>query len=103
MSATVVVTGGSGFLGSWVLVELLKAGYRVRTTVRSRDKEPAVRALLERGGAATEGRLAFHAADLLADEGWAEACAGSNFVIHVASPLIASRNPDDVIRPAADG
>src|SRR2546423_9728642 len=33
-SATVLVTGGSGFVGGWCLVELLRRGYRVRATVR---------------------------------------------------------------------
>ena len=33
---TVLVTGGSGFIGAHCLVRLLEDGYRVRTTVRSR-------------------------------------------------------------------
>ena len=44
MSKTVLVTGGSGSIGSWTIVELLKRGYTVRTTVRSLDKEPEVQA-----------------------------------------------------------
>jgi dihydroflavonol-4-reductase len=38
MPATVLVTGGSGFVGSHVILQLLNAGYIVRTTVRSLDK-----------------------------------------------------------------
>ena len=38
MSKTVLVTGGTGSIGSWAIVELLKRGYSVRTTVRSLDK-----------------------------------------------------------------
>src|SRR6266550_32209 len=41
---TVLVTGGSGFLGGWCLVELLRGGYRARTTVRDLGRERAVRA-----------------------------------------------------------
>jgi len=36
---TVLVTGGSGFLGGWCLVELLRRGYRARTTVRDLARE----------------------------------------------------------------
>ena len=43
MSKTVLVTGGTGFVGLWCIVELLKRGYTVRTTVRSLSKTPAVR------------------------------------------------------------
>jgi uncharacterized protein YbjT (DUF2867 family) len=41
---TVLVTGGSGFLGGWCLVELLQRGYRARTTVRDLAREGEVRA-----------------------------------------------------------
>ena len=103
MNGLVLVTGGSGFVGSHVIVQLLHAGYTVRTTVRSADKQHATRAMLERAGAKVEGRLAFVAADLLRDEGWAEACTGCDYVMHVASPLIATRHEEEVVRPAVDG
>ena len=48
---TVLVTGGTGFLGSWCIVKLLEAGYRVRTTVRSLKREGDVRAMVKAGGA----------------------------------------------------
>jgi dihydroflavonol-4-reductase len=47
--------------------------------------------------------LSFFVADLLRDEGWAEACAGCEYVLHAASPLVATRNEEEVIRPAVDG
>jgi nucleoside-diphosphate-sugar epimerase len=40
---TVLVTGGSGFLGGWCVAELLRRGYSVRTTVRDLSREPEVR------------------------------------------------------------
>ena len=43
MSETVLITGGTGFIGGWCIVELLKRGYLVRTTVRTLSKTPAVR------------------------------------------------------------
>ena len=102
---TVLVTGGSGFVGSHVILHLLNAGYDVRTTVRSLKREPAVRAMLEGAGVESTGRLAFFAADLERDEGWSEAVARCHYVIHVASPIPAAapRTDDEVIRPARDG
>lgn len=104
MAQTVLVTGGSGYVAGWCIVELLKRDYNVRTTVRSLAKEAGVRAAV---GAEVDpgGRLSFVAADLMNDDGWASAVAGCDFVLHVASPLggAPTKNADELVRPARDG
>src|ERR1700692_3216287 len=82
-----LVTGGSGFIGVHCILQLLNAGYRVRTTVRSLTREGDVRAMLKVGGAAPGEALSFAAADLMSDAGWPQAVAGCAFVLHVASPF----------------
>ncbi len=101
---TVLVTGGSGFVGSHVILQLLQAGHVVRTTVRSLKRAPDVRAML-RAAAANDAALSFFAADLERDDGWAAAVAGCDYVIHVASPLpiAAPKTEDELIVPARDG
>ena len=54
---TVLVTGGSGFVGSHVILQLLHAGYDVRTTVRSLAREAGVRAMLNGAGADANQRF----------------------------------------------
>ena len=100
----VLVTGGSGFVAVHCIVQLLQAGYRVRTTVRSPGREAEVRAMVAAGGADASA-FGFAAADLMRDAGWAEAVAGCDFVLHVASPfpLNVPRDEDELIVPAREG
>jgi nucleoside-diphosphate-sugar epimerase len=101
----VLVTGGSGFLAIRCIDQLLRAGYRVRTTVRSLTREPEVRAVLSNAGTPRQESLTFVTANLSHDEGWPEAMAGCRFVLHVASPLPSKhpKNEDELILPARHG
>ena len=103
--AQVLVTGGSGFIGCHCILRLLAEGHSVRTTVRSLSREAEVRAMLKAGGAGPGDRLSFAAADLLRDEGWAEAARGCEYVLHVASPLPVGvpEDEDEIIGPARSG
>lgn len=102
---TVLVTGGSGFVGVHVVLALLNAGHTVRTTVRSLAREAEVRAMLLRGGVDAGERLSFAEADLMRDEGWADAVTGCEYVHHVASPfpLQPPADENDLIVPAREG
>src|SRR4051794_21235911 len=101
---TVLVTGGSGYLGGWCIVGLLERGYSVRATLRDARREAEVRDALASQVEAGD-RLDFAVAELGSDEGWAEAVAGCDFVLHVASPFPPAqpKDPDELIAPARDG
>src|SRR6187551_2628472 len=104
MAETVLVTGGSGFLAGWCMVELLGEGYEVRTTVRDLAREQEGRDAVSAGGQPGE-KLTVLPADLTSDDGWAEAVAGCDYVLHVASPFppVQPKDPDELIVPAREG
>ncbi len=103
--STILVTGGSGFIGSHCILQLLAAGHQVRATVRSISREGDVRAALAKAGADPADRLSFVAADLEKDAGWPAAVAGCDYVLHVASPFPPSipKHEDELIVPAREG
>lgn len=102
---TVLVTGGAGFIAVHCILQLLNAGYRVRTTLRSLSREAEVRAMLREGGVEAGDRLMFIKADLSADANWNEAIDGCIYVLHVASPtpIVDYKHEDEMIIPARDG
>jgi dihydroflavonol-4-reductase len=88
------------------MIQLLAAGHEAHATVRDLKREGDVRAMLRQGGAGDVGeRLKLFRADLNADAGWAEAAAGCDYVLHVASPFPSTvpKDENDLIAPARDG
>jgi dihydroflavonol-4-reductase len=104
MSSKVLVTGGSGYLGTQLIAALLRDGREVRATVRSLDGEAGVRVAVRRGGVDDAG-LELVTADLSADDGWPVAFVGVEEVHHVASPIPSAqpKDPDELIVPARQG
>lgn len=101
---TALVTGGSGYVASFCIGQLLNEGWSVRTTVRNLAREAEVRANIDKLSPNLD-RLSVFAADLNSDLGWPEAASGCEAVLHVASPL-PSANPqddDELVKPARDG
>jgi dihydroflavonol-4-reductase len=101
MTGKVLVTGGSGYIAGFLIRQLVAEGWTVHATIRSLKREREVRAALD----LPDAGLAFFAADLMDDAGWAEAVAGCSHVAHVASPFPphAVKHEDELIVPAREG
>jgi len=101
----VLVTGGSGFIAGVLTRQLLAAGWQVHATLRDLSREPAMRQLLGADRGEAREQLRCFKADLLADDGWAEAAAGCSHLAHLASPLPPGvpRDANELIVPARDG
>jgi dihydroflavonol-4-reductase len=101
----VLITGGSGYIGGWCALAALEAGNDVRTTVRDAKKGEALRRQLHTVADFNDDSLTIVQADLQSDDGWAEAAADSDYVLHVASPTLrtALESEEAMITAARDG
>ncbi|KAK9863563.1 hypothetical protein WJX84_008634 [Apatococcus fuscideae] len=102
--ATVCVTGGTGFVASELIKQLLEKAYTVKTTVRNPDDDEKLlhlKALAE----GLPGSLSFHKADLLERGAFDSVVQGCTYIFHTASPFfIDSDDPQKaLIDPAVKG
>jgi len=102
---TVLVTGGTGFVGVHCILQLLQKGYNVKTTVRNLKRKDEVFEMLKNGGITSFGNLEFIEADLTKNDNWDEAVKNCTYILHVASPIFLSipKDENEMIRPAVDG
>ena len=64
----ILVTGGSGYIASNIILQLLDQGYAVRTTVRSLDKMDRVKKIIAAGGIEHPADLSFIETDLSSEK-----------------------------------
>jgi len=99
----VLVTGISGYIGQHCAAELLRQGFEVVGTIRSRSKADATKSAI--ANVASIQNLSFSVADLLSDDGWTEAMKGCSYVLHIASPFLLAepKYEEELIGPAVEG
>lgn len=105
MSKTILVTGASGYIASWIIKYLLEAGHTVHGTVRDLNKAASVDHL-KKIAANAPGTLKLFQADLLTPNSYDEACQGCEIVMHTASPFILHGFTDAyeaLVKPAVEG
>lgn len=103
--AIVTVTGGSGYIASWIIHDLLQEGHEVRTTVRDKSKVEKYKHLLALEEQ-SPGTLRVYEANLTHEGSFDEAVAGAQIVIHTASPFFLDDKNDPqkkLIDPAVEG
>ncbi|MCG6188499.1 SDR family oxidoreductase [Maribellus maritimus] len=102
---TVLVTGGTGFVGIHIILQLLQKEYKVKTTIRNLNRKSEVYEMLKNGGITSFDNLEFVEADLIKDDNWDETVKGCEYVLHVASPFPSGepKNEDELIIPAREG
>lgn len=104
---TVCVTGGAGYIASWIVKYLLDQDYIVHATVRSLTSDTAKHLSVENLSPNSKGSLTLFEADLLIDGSFDAAISGCDVVIHSASPFVistVSKNPEEqLIKPALQG
>jgi dihydroflavonol-4-reductase len=95
----VLVTGGSGFAGSWCVKTLLARGFAVNATLRpGRSSDDLIASLDLPTPQASRLKVVY--ADLADDNGWDEAADGCAFALHVASPTAPTFRDDPTVQLA---
>ena len=104
-SKPVLVTGGTGYLASWIVKLLLDEGKTVRITVRNKKQAEKYEHLLQ-AEQESSGKLEVFEADLLKEDSFLDAMQGCELVIHTASPFVLRGLKDpqkELIDPAVQG
>lgn len=104
MSARVLLTGVTGFLGSHTTIQLLEKGYQVVGTLRNKARMAEIKAVIAQHTNHIE-QLTFAEADLLDEAVWMKLMQDIDFVQHIASPFpsVLPKNEDELIVPAKKG
>ncbi|KAE8662498.1 Vestitone reductase [Hibiscus syriacus] len=98
---TVCVTGGTGFIASWLIKRLLQEGYSVRTTVRPDPENKRDLCFLTSLPGAAE-KLKIFSADLSDPHSFDAAIEGSKGVFHVATPVdFGNEEPEETVTERA--
>ncbi|XP_057435472.1 vestitone reductase-like [Lotus japonicus] len=93
----VCVTGGTGFLGSWIIKRLLEDGYAVNTTIRSNPGAKRDVSFLTNLPGASQ-KLKIFKADLNIPESFGPAIEGCVGVFHTATPIdFALDEPEEIV------
>jgi len=83
---TILITGGTGYVGSWIVKGLLDKGYTVRLTVRDKDSTAKFENLRQIS-LTTKGKLEIWEANLMEEGSFDDAAIGCDAILHVASPF----------------
>lgn len=104
MKHTILVTGGTGYIGSWVVKGLLEHGHTVRLTVRNKSQKEKYQFLTDIAKK-NEGSLEIWEADLLITGSFDEVAKGCDSIAHMASPFILKVKDAqrDLVDPAVKG
>lgn len=102
---TVLVTGGTGFVGMQIVFQLLQKGYKVKTTMRSLESKDKLLETLKANGIPSFEKLSFEVTELTKDDNWEEAMKDCKYVLSVASPVFFEipKDESEAIRPAVEG
>ena len=97
-----LVTGATGYIGSHVVEELLAAGYKVRGTSRTKEKAAYLTDLMDKKFGKDNLEIV-EVPDMIADDAYTDAVKGVSGIVHLASIVTFSANPDEVIPPTVKG
>lgn len=101
-SGLIFITGATGFIGGAAALEALKAGYRLRLSVRREAQIAKLKSVFAEHG--YSDRVEFVVvADITQESSFAGKLDGVDYVFHVASPLVHGTNKESYFDPAVKG